>query len=375
MGVGGDRLLLIDIGSAVSKAYLLVSTGAFFQLSRRAEMLTLDSAAEVVGRFRREMGEEAGRSKVVVSVSPAASPSGLEGFKLEGQVFRALLDRMGGDMGNGRGMLIFEVGAGKSWKGELLGDLKELEELNYGVGQGARRLLDSSCESNLARWLSEQMEFVQIGDYIGNKSIFPGQLPLSSRSLEIEEALCREILSELGKKVKSDWQKYERIYLSGAVLSQAPDVSHSLLIFLDAIPFEGVVDVWLDRLGILPVLGDLSVELGRFLTPLGSAVCFSHQLKEGEVVARIFLDLGLSEELSVVARSGDLIRVPVASERSVSMRLELPSGVELMGWDPDRQLSGGEVGVVIDARGRPFNKPEADELGRRKVCLWREAFR
>jgi len=364
--------IFVDIGSAVTKAYLFDYQTKPPQLVEKQEATTLDQIGLVVKTLLKEFSLEPGFDSIAISLSPKVK-EGLRNATKEEDSLRQLVEKFSKESN----FLLLEVGAAKSWYGFGIDGTWRVNPVDYGLGKGVRQILNSiSTEAKIARWLTAQVSLEEIGDYIGIKNIFPGQIPLKGSSLQIEQAVTREILAYIATEISLDWSKIDQVLLSGAVLCSVPDCRQTLSMFLDGIVPEGVCQIFSDQRGILPVLWSIDGNsLLSHLVNLGTVVVCSHNFTGGEVLGRVFLDIGLSEELEVILESGDLVRVPLATDQCCTMRVELASGVEVKGFNPQAEISGGELGLIFDMRGRPLRKPELNEEGRRKVRQWQEALR
>ncbi|MBU1110883.1 hypothetical protein KKB83_04685 [Patescibacteria group bacterium] len=358
--------LFVDIGSVITKAVLFSREKNGFRLTGRQECLTSDRS---INHIYNSLNLSPELTEVLISYSPkvkvGVAEEGVPEGELIGNLCQSLVQK--------ENFIIMEIGAGKSWLWRGINGRCESNLVEYGVGGGARRAVRGfASEAKLARWLTEQVTYQEVGDYVGNKSIFPWQLPDTQRALFLEQALAREILTEFGFV---DWDIINRVILGGAVLAGVPAWCQLVLMFLDGTSAEGVNEVWVDQCGLLPFLSRLGEDSETFLVCLGTTVALSHRQKAGSVLGRFFLDWGLDEEMEVVLKSGDLIRVPLSKDQECAMKVELAGDVELRGFNPEVKLKGGEVGLVIDARGRPLIKPKVSEEGRKLVKRWKEALK
>ncbi len=271
--------------------------------------------------------------------------------------------------------LLIDLGGGKTTLLFSEDKEKHFAQIPYGVGKGgALFLLEKATEAQLARWLPFTINYEEIADYFGNKSLFPGQIPLSKLNLALEQALAREILrSSFSSLAFVGVEKPLRVVLNGMIFSYSPSLSTVALMFLDGWGREGIQEVYLNPWGSVGLLAQVPF-LQDYLKLLGTFVCFRHCFAAGKIIGRIFLDWGLDEELEIVLASGDLVRVPLPQGQECHCRLELAGGVDLPGFDPDLILAGGELGLIFDARGRPLERPPAGEKGQELVRQWQKSL-
>jgi len=172
---------------------------------------------------------------------------------------------------------------------------------------------------------------------------------------------------------------FEPIVGSGGVLSCAPRPGQAALILLDAIQPIGVSTLVLDRRGFVAAMGAMAsvnplaavqaaslgglVNLGTVIAPVG-------QGREGEIALRLKVE-ELHLEMDVPYGSLEVYRLPASEPLTLQVRPQRHFDV---GWGPGRgrkiQFSGGSVGLIIDARGRPLTLPPDRDRRQAKVQEW-----
>ncbi|MDP2856622.1 MAG: glutamate mutase L, partial [Bacillota bacterium] len=254
----------------------------------------------------------------------------------------------------------------------------------------------------------------QVADEVATKMIFPTTLPQDPEDLMIEQAVAREALrlayeqhkqvaegpprgvgaleritmsaeqvmkAEMGLEQKP-WHKIDLLVGSGGVISHAPKRSQAAMMMLDAFAPEGVVELVVDSVFMLPHLGVLSTILPDValqvlvkdcLVRLGTAVCLTGAPAAGAGAVTVS---GKSSEGRLVNTSvgwGEIRRVPLGPGERFEGRVT-PSAHADAGKGPGRpydlSAAGGEVGLIIDARGRPvdFTRLGARALGGGLEC-------
>jgi hypothetical protein len=161
---------------------------------------------------------------------------------------------------------------------------------------------------------------------------------------------------------------------SGGVLSHAPLRAQSALMMMDAYQPEGVTMLTVDSIFMMPHLGVLSehfyeaakqvfeydciVKCGHCIAPVGN-------LKQPEVAVTVSGD---GENHSVTY--GQIKVIPCGRNEFKTLtvtphkQLDLGAG---KGKAITQAFEGGTVGIIIDARGRPFSLP--DEVATRSAQL------
>lgn len=227
--------------------------------------------------------------------------------------------------------------------------------------------IDSQKQDYLARLLEvSKMNWL---DYLANKRFFPLQTPISTGEQLVELTAIRFAFENLKSESKLPSSRVERAtILSGRGLSAAQNPGQLLLAYLDGFQPVGVEQVYWDEVECLMALAVLDVSGPLdFFRQLGTVISFSHQLALDETVALCELDLGLRQKQEIVVKSGELMRIPFAPGVSGKIMIGLNRGVELPVVQSVLEVEGGELGIVLDARGRPLrietdNKLAIDEL-------------
>lgn len=213
--------------------------------------------------------------------------------------------------------------------------------------------IDSQPQSFLARLLeASKMNWL---DYLANKRLFPLQTPLEAGEQLVELTAIRFVLESLKSESKLLDSVEKATILSGRGLRAVQNPGQLLLAYLDGFQPVGVEQVYWDEVECLVALAVLDVSGPLdFFNQLGTVVSFSHQLARGEAVALCELDLGLRQKQEMVVKSGELIRIPFAPGVSGKIKIGLNRGVELPVVQSVLEVEGGELGIVLDARGRPL---------------------
>ena len=295
----------------------------------------------------------------------------------------------------GKGVLGIDVGASAttvaaSFAGELtLGVYPQL-----GLGKSLTGMLSQSELSRIKRWLPVDLTEDQISDYIYNKSLYPTSVPASEEELWMEESLARQAIrmaiSSASHSFPPDARSstsallpwFEPIIAAGSVLAQAPSPAHSLLVLLDALQPTGVTTLVLDQnnlaapLGaaaaINPILVVQVLESSTFLS-LCTVISPVANVRPGTPVLRIRTEQDSGEESSVEVKQGAFEVLPLPLGRSAKLNLLPLHRADVGMGGPGRggslKVTGGVLGVVIDARGRPLRLPQENA---RKMELYRK---
>jgi len=173
---------------------------------------------------------------------------------------------------------------------------------------------------------------------------------------------------------------------SGGVISNAPRRAQAMLMLIDSIQPEGVSRLFVDSVFMMPQLGAISdlrpeialeVLLKDCLIPLGTCIAPKAEPRPNELLAVVTLSLPDGRTERVDLRGGDLLRLPLAAGERAGFTVEPRRGVD-MGAGPGRRVSGevagGEVGLVLDGRGRPIRFPAKPQQRAAAVLEWLKAL-
>lgn len=284
---------------------------------------------------------------------------------------------------------------------------------NLGMSYSVFNVVAAAGFENIMRWVSLDLEEGAIRNRLRNKMVRPTTIPQTLEDLMVEQALCREALrlafiqhkamaaglkgvrrqrtiadmfSQTGTgQTLVDMLGLDMIVGSGGVLSHAPRRSQAALMMIDSLQPEGFTELAVDSVFMMPQLGVLStvneqaaldvfnkdclVRLGWCIAPRGTT-------KEGRPCMRVAIRAGGRTE-SHEMTAGQLKRVPL--ELGVMARVEVtPAKGFDMGAGPrrsvSREIGGGVVGLVLDARGRPFAPPPERALRAARLDRWNVAL-
>jgi uncharacterized protein (TIGR01319 family) len=295
----------------------------------------------------------------------------------------------------GKGVLGIDVGASAttvaaSFAGELtLGVYPQL-----GLGKSLTGMLGQSELSHIKRWLPVEAAEDYIRDCVYNKSLYPATVPASEEELWIEESLARQairmaILSasrefppDVGNSGSALLPWFEPIIAAGSVLAKAPSPAHSMLMLLDALQPTGVTTLVLDQSNLAAPLGAAAainpilvvqvLESSTFLS-LGTVISPVANVRPGTPILRIRTEQDSGAQMSVEIKQGALEVLPLPLGRSAKLNLLPLHRADVGMGGPGRggslKVTGGVLGVVIDARGRPLHLPQDTA---RKMELYRK---
>lgn len=252
----------------------------------------------------------------------------------------------------------------------------------------------------LQQWIPLMVTDEQVKEYLLNKSAYPAGIPSTDEELAIEYALAsfrlRQAMLSAAKSyphlnlVKGAGLNFgfEPVIVSGTMMSGAPSTAHCLMMILDGLQPAGITTIVLDQNNILPVLGacgQLSPALP--VDVLNSSVMHSlcivispvSRRKSGSTLLHARLTLETKEELQMEIRQGDFLTIPLEYSQTARLQLETEPqtdlGLRRSGKGISLRVTGGSLGLVFDARGRPVRIPDDANERREKLQSWFAALR
>ena len=256
-------------------------------------------------------------------------------------------------------------------------------------------ILPELVSEQVFKWTALTVTLQETRQYLFNKTLVAGCVPENVSELALSQAYARVRLQLGMEKLSShypnlgyDPQKglmghFEPVIASGSALTQAPTPGQAMLILLDGLQPWGITTMVLDRYHILPLLGvvgglepvlPVHVLGSNAFANLGTVVAAVSPEPIGEKILSIQVKTGAGKDYMVEIEQGSLRRLVIPA--GVSAELELaPSRLTEVGFgEPGLggrlKVTGGTLGVVIDARGRPLKLPEDDEVRIEALRRW-----
>ncbi len=289
-----------------------------------------------------------------------------------------------------KGVLGVDIGASQTTiAAGFGGDLRLTVRTDLGLGAPLPSLLRHTSIESITRWLPTDLQDDLVRDYIFNKSLHPATIPMERDELHLEFALARQVLQIALRMARAGWPKgkdgsslaglpqMEPILAGGGVLSRAPRPGYAALALLDSLQPTGITTLVLDPHSLTPALGAAAavlpmvtihvMESGSFVS-LGTVVSPMGGGRAGRAVARVKLEREGQAALEGEVRLGQLVVLPLGPGEVGRLTLRPERGFDVGLGGPGKagalKVSGGAVGLIIDARGRPLLLPK--DPGRRR---------
>ena len=280
---------------------------------------------------------------------------------------------------------------------------------NLGMSYSVSNVLAEAGLEGVMRWAPFRVDEADLRDRIKNKMIRPTTIPQTLEELQIEQAIAREALRlafvqhrALAVGLKGvqtertlsdafdqagagesliDMMALDLLVGSGGVLSHAPRRAQATAMLIDAFQPEGVTRLAVDSIFMMPHLGVLStvnegaatqvferdclIYLGTCVAPVGSGKpgtpCAAYEV--------VLPDGPRSGELRV----GELIRLPLVQNAEAELVLRPARNWDAgagRGQEMRATVKGGEVGLILDGRGRPIVLPEDEAERVHQIDTW-----
>jgi len=296
-----------------------------------------------------------------------------------------------------RGKLAVDVGgASTTVAAARAGQVQLHVRSDLGTSLSARNVLSLCGLDAITRWLPFETTAGEIEAVVTEKELHPTSVSQDSHELLIEQALVRETMRLALAFARSSWPAelsgpystllpyLDPIIGSGSALGRAPRPGQAALMMLDALEPIGVTTLVLDTCGLLPALGACAlaqplstvqalgagalVTLGTVVTPVGRA-------RMGETILSLRMKYQNGGDLEVEVNAGSLEVLPLPTGQKATLELKPRRNVDVGGGPGrggKREVWGGLVGLVIDARGRPLvaSLPANAEKRRERVQQW-----
>ena len=250
----------------------------------------------------------------------------------------------------------------------------------------------------IMRWVPFDLDEKILRNRIRNKMIRPTTIPQSLEGLMVEQAICREALrlafiqhrsmavglsgtqkqssfsDAFSQKAKEDdslvnMMALDLIVGSGGVLSHAPRRNQSALMMIDGFAPQGFTNLAVDSIFMMPHLGvlaqineeaaievfekDCLIHLGAVIAPVGVAP-YGRPCMKVEIEGKGDFELKVGEMKLLPLSAKEKISVTVIPDK----KFDAGAG---RGKAVTKKVSGGVVGLILDARCRPILLPEERE--------------
>ena len=320
------------------------------------------------------------RARLVELLREVASPED------EVHMASAAFPRAVGALAAATGLRILGIDLGARSATRALGEPDgSVTSRSHARGGLAGAILVPGAPSRVARLAGDAGDEASVADLLQTLRARPATLPQTAEELSATHAAARVQIAAL---LEDDTpEPLDLIVGAGRTIGMAPHPGQSARILLDGIRPIGVTQLAVDAASLLGPLGSLPADEIRegltllgddLLVPLGTAiVCRGGD--SGRVAMRVSVHRpGWPTPAPVEVRTGQLHVVPLARGQEAEVTIEPAPGVTLGAARRSPRITadvtGGAVGLILDARGIPIALPRRGDDRRAVIGGWRDAL-
>lgn len=265
---------------------------------------------------------------------------------------------------------------------------------DLGIGYSAAGVAARLRPQNVARWISHELKSLDdIQDYIWNRATHPHTVPATEEDLEIELGILREVMRAALNDARQSWRgvrqyglipTFPTVVLSGSLLGNPPHYGLTAMAALDALLPTDLTRLYVDPYAMAPALGAIApvspravaqtLDTGAFID-LGTVISVVGRARRGDIVLRGRIKAA-DDEYPFEISFGQIVSLPLEPGQQAELTVQ-SSRVEVnLGGKKRRKLTvtGGLLGLIVDARGRPWRFPGNHAERRRWLREWRESI-
>ena len=213
----------------------------------------------------------------------------------------------------------------------------------FGLGDNLPGLLHYMRPDDILRWLHLDIAPSVVRDYLYQRSVYPGTIPVTKEDHAIAHAISRQVLHLAVQQAKRNFPPearvlrkgllplFEPILAGGGALGDAPTPGQSLLLLLDALQPVGITSIILDQNNLLSLLGAAAesnhllpvqvLESGAFMS-LGTVVSVISSATYGAPVLRVRLTYEDGTDAHAEVKFGGLEILPLGMGQTARLTLQ-----------------------------------------------------
>ena len=269
---------------------------------------------------------------------------------------------------------------------------------HQGAPSEASKLSTQTTVDGIKSWLTVDLSDDTLQEYLLNRSLYPSSLPVVPEEHSIEEAIIRHQIQKATMDALGSFPAamsapgddmlpwVEPIIATGSGLMKSQSLAQNVLALLDGLQPNGVTTLIFDQNHIASALGaaastnpmlmiqilDLNafLHVGTIIAPVGNA-------RPGTPILKMKVTYDSGQETSLEVKQGSLEVLPLPQGKTARLQIQPLQRFDIGMGAPGRggglRITGGALGVIIDARGRPLVLPD-DRQNRAelyKKWLWK----
>jgi hypothetical protein len=278
------------------------------------------------------------------------------------------------------------AGGGQLWQGRY----PYLPAEKAAAGDSLKHVLD---------WLAEPVDPEQAVEYWLRQDIAPGDKPGSLAEAVVDLALARWRVQYAARQFQVMYPQlrltgetgllsgWEPIILSGEWAAGRLNPAQAALLLLDGLQPTGITNLVLDHRNWLSLLGACGQAAPQLPVHLLEAGLLQHLCTVITPICQRadqadWLELTLTpetgDEIQMTIRGGELVRLALPEGQSARLTL-IPAPRVLLGRPLNQgrltlKVTGSQLGLVIDTRGRPISIPAAGPERQQLISGWRNTL-
>lgn len=272
---------------------------------------------------------------------------------------------------------------------------------NLGMSYSVANVMVEAGVQSIMRWLPYDISDHEVRDRLRNKMIRPTSIPQTLEDLWLEQAICREALrlslihhrslavglsgvqkqrgisdifsQDSNRSELVNMMELDLVIGSGGVLSHAPHRLSSAMMMLDGFGLEGLTEITVDSIFMMPHLGVLASvhpEASKEIFERDCLVRICHAIvpvhperkRLPEKLATIYVDGEAAGE--VLTGKVGLLSLP--ENREVTITITPAAKYIDVGAGPgeafEKKILTAPHGLLLDGRNRPLRLPEPGPL-------------
>ena len=280
---------------------------------------------------------------------------------------------------------------------------------DIGLTYGISNIMKEAGIENVMRWMPGDISERKVRNIVGNIMALQPE-SLSDEERMVQQSAVREairlgleqhrnyatrlkgvrLLRDLGMMFEQalepsilNLKKTHAVIGRGSVFNDPENLRIAPLLLLDAIQPWGVTEIYVDVSSIMPHIGmlldsnkeaALQILSKACLRKLGTCVAVKGKAEEGVEALAVSMNTSGGVSVEETVAFGELKTLPLGADESakivVSPTRRFDVGVG-RGKSLNAKVTGGEHGVIIDARGRPISIP----IKKESLSVWAESLK
>jgi len=270
---------------------------------------------------------------------------------------------------------------------------------DIGLTYGISNIMKMAGIEKIMRWIPKEMAEREVRNIIGNMMVLQ-PTSLTPDEVLVQQAAAREairlavenhkgfasrlkgirvvrtvadIFGQTLEPTYLDLMKTRVVMGRGKIFTQN-QISDAAIVLLDALQPEGVTEMMVDRLDVMPHLGTLlktnpdaakQILQREALSRLATCVAFRGRSANGQIAMKVKITRRDGATSGYEVPFGELKTVALGNGEKAMLEVVPRRGLDVgmgRGRKLETEVIGGKLGLILDARGRPLNVPAEKEV-------------